>query len=124
MFGFFSKRPANVTRVAAPAGAVQRSTQTLMQQRGWQRTKDGWAGPYATRHGTWPGTIHKAGDTLRVYIRNPPDALRRHHKWHCFHKHDDSGWFSMHLSINPVDGDPNAVIRYCEQIITESFKLA
>jgi hypothetical protein len=95
-----------------------------MDQRGWKQTRAGtFAGPYATRHGTWPGEIEHAGDTLRVFIRNPPACIRNHPKWVCFHKHDDYGWFRIHLAVSPVDRDANAVIRYVERLITESFKL-
>ena len=123
MLGLFSRRKANVTRIAAPRGAVPRLTASLMDQRGWKKTSAGWTGPYATRHhGTWLGNIEKAGGTLRVFIHNPPPSMRAHPKWACFHNHV-GGWWRIHLHTNPVDGDPNAVIRYVEQILTESFKL-
>jgi hypothetical protein len=124
MMGLFFQHTKNVTRIAAPYGAVPRSTATLMQQRGWGRARfcSGWAGPYATRYGTWPGTIEKAGDTFRIFIQNPPADMQHHPKWPCFHKHDESGWWRIHLHTNPADGDPNAVIRYVEQILTECFK--
>lgn len=121
---FFSRVPQNVTRIAAPRGAVPRSTQTLMEQRGWKRSFSGrWTGPYATRHGTWHGAIEKAGSTLRPLIKDPPTQLQRHHKWHCFHPIADAGWYRIHLAKNPVDGDLNAVVRYVEQLITEAYKL-
>jgi hypothetical protein len=116
--GPFSR--SNVTRIAAPHGAAQRSTATLMDQRGWKTGWGAWTGPYATRFGTWPGRIERAGDTLRVFIHNPPHQLHRHHKWACFHT-ADNGWYRIHLHTNPVDGDPNAVVRYVEQLITESY---
>ena len=120
MLGFFLRRNSNVTRIAAPRGAVPRAISTLMQQRGWKQAEAGWSGPYATRHGTWPGRIEKAGDTLRVFIRNPPPEMRSHPKWCCCHQHDNSGWWRIHLHTNPVDGDANAVVRYVEQLLTES----
>ncbi len=121
---FFNRVPQNVTRIAAPKGAVPRSTQTLMEQRGWKRSFSGvWAGPYATTHGTWHGAIEKAGTTLRPFIKDPPTQLQRHHKWHCFHPIADAGWYRIHLAKNPVDGDLNAVVRYVEQLITEAYKL-
>ena len=123
MMGLFSRRSANVTPIAAPRGAVPRSTATLMDQRGWTKTWRAWNGPFATRYGTWPGRVEDAGGTLRVFIRNPPTGMQHHPKWPCFHKHDERGWWRIHLHTSPVDGDPNAVIRYVEQILTESFKL-
>jgi len=86
------------------------------------RFSNGWAGPYATRDGTWPGNIQQAGDTLRIFVKNPPSAMQQHPKWPCFHKHDNSGWWRIHLHTYPVDGDPNAIIRYVEQILTEACK--
>jgi hypothetical protein len=119
-----SRPPTQVTRIAAPSGAVPRSTTALMDQRGWRKAWTGaWIGHYATQRGTWPGRIEKAGDAFRVFMQNPPLEMQRHPKWPCFHRHDDSGWYRIHLHTNPVDGDPNAVIRYVEQILTESFKL-
>jgi hypothetical protein len=119
---WFARR--NVTRIAAPYGAVPRSTTSLMDQRGWKRLRAGiFAGPYATRYGTWHGQIEHAGDTFRVLILSPPTCIQKHARWVCFHKYGDNGWYRIHLAVNPVDRDPNAVIRYVEQIITESFKL-
>jgi len=119
--GWFSRQPARVTRVATPPGAVPRATTTLMQQRGWQKTWAGWVGPYATRYGTWQGKIEKAGDTFRVFIRNPPPEIHSHPKWACFHRHKGD-WYRIHLHTAPIDRDPNAVVRYCEEILTTSFK--
>jgi hypothetical protein len=119
--GIFSRTPSNVTRIAAPHGAAHRATTTLMEQRGWKQVEPGvFAGPYATRHGTWDGEIERAADTLRVFIYDPPARMRRHPKWPCFHS-ADGGWYRIHLHTNPVDGDPNAVVRYVEQLITESY---
>jgi hypothetical protein len=121
--GFFFNRNARVTRIAAPQGAVLRSTATLMERRGWKKGWGAWAGPYATSYGTWSGKIEDAGGrALRVFIRNPPACLQAHAKWGCFHSHDDNGWWRIHLHHQPVDGDPNAVIRYVEQLIVESFR--
>ena len=113
MMGLFFRHNRKVTRIAAPHGAVRRATKTLMQQRGWKNTWAGYTGHYAASgYGTWPGKIEQAGGgALRVFIRNPPTVLQRHPKWGCFHKHDDSGWYRIHLHTNPVDGDPNAVAR-------------
>ena len=124
--GLFFNRSANkVTRIAAPAGAVRPSSASLMQQRGWTPSRIGssWSGPYATRHSTWPGQIDTAGDTFRVYIKNPPSVLRKHPRWICFAPLSDGAWYAIHLAVPPSDRDPNAIIRYVEQIITESFKL-
>ena len=94
-----------------------------MQQRGWKRGWGAWLGPYTTHYGTWPGKIEKAGDTFRVFIQDPPPEIHRHPKWVCFHYGSD-GWYRIHLHTAPVDRDPNAIIRYVEQILTESLKTA
>jgi hypothetical protein len=122
MLRLFSRLSAKVTRITAPHGAVPRATNTLMDRRGWRKNwSGGWTGPYAIGAGTWPGRIEPAGDTFRVYIQDPPPAIRKHHKWACFHRHDDGGWYRIHLQTSPVDRDPNAVVRYVEQILTESL---
>jgi hypothetical protein len=90
-----------------------------LEKKGW----GAWSGPYATSYGTWPGKIEDAGGrTLRVFIHNPPACLQSHPKWGCFHNHDANGWWRIHLHHQPIDGDPNAVIRYVEQLIVESFR--
>ena len=99
MMGFFSQHK-NVTRIAAPHGAVRRSTATLIEQRGWKKTWGAWSGPFATHYGTWPGKIEKAGDTLRVFIQNPPAEIHHHPKYACFHSRDD-GWYRIHLHTQP-----------------------
>jgi hypothetical protein len=123
LLSFFSSRPPKVTRVAAPPGTVRRITTTLLEQRGWQKRWGAWTGPYATRFGTWPGKIEQAGGgALRVFIHKPPACLQSHSRWPCFHRHGRNGWWSVNLHHQPTDGDPNAVIRYIEQIISEAFR--
>ena len=101
-------------RPARGGSAVDRNPHGAPRlEEGW----GAWTGPYATSYGTWSGKIEDAGGrALRVFIRNPPACLQSHAKWACFHNHDDNGWWRIHLHHQPVDGDPNAVIRYVEQM--------
>lgn len=88
---------------------------TLMQQRGWIKTSRGWAGPFKTKYGQWPGIIEVAGEQVKPFIRNPPAALKQHPEWSCFHE-QASGWYRIDFAIR-VDRDPNAVIRHVENMI-------
>ena len=95
-----------------------------MQQRGWTQTSGGWKGPYATKRGTWHGQIDNAGGgAFRVFICRPPAQLQRHPKWPCCAPYGSADWYTVHLQVPPHDRDPNAIVRYIEQILTESFKL-
>lgn len=91
---------------------------TLMQQRGWIKTSRGWAGPFKTRYGQWPGIVERDGDLVKPLIRNPPAALRQHPQWSSFHE-QASGWYRIDLA-EPVDRDPNAVIRLVENMIVSA----
>ena len=119
---FFNRKKA--ARITAPKGVVMRTNHDLLTQRGWSRSKSGkgWVGPFATRYGTYPGHIEPTGDTFDVYVRDPPDGMRRHHKWVCFHVREHN-WHRIHLAVPPADRDPNSIIRYVEQILTEAHRL-
>lgn len=102
----------------APAFVVHYAT--LLQQRGWIKTSRGWAGPYKTEYGQWPGIVELAGDLVKAFIRNPPEALRHHSQWHRFHE-EASGWYRTDL-VDLDYRDPNAVIRYVESMIVSTSK--
>lgn len=115
----------NVVLVRMPRAAVSRDNSSVLQQRGWRQSKRTYAGPYATPHGTWHGRIEPAGDVLRCYIKDPPtDVVSRHEKWPCFAPDTPDGWWRIHLAVNPINNDPNAVILYVERILVESFRRA
>ncbi len=110
--------------VATPVGAVKRDATSLIQQRGWQKTRNLYTGPYVTSYGSWPGLIEHAGDCFRVLIKNPPtEIVKAHPKWTCFSR-DQHGWWRINITTSPVDGDVNAVLHYVERLLTESFKLS
>lgn len=123
MAWLFGRRHDKVRRIPVPAGSVVRSTASLMEKRGWTKTAQGLSGPYATPFGTFAGHIEPAGPKyFRVFILNPPEAMQTHPKWVCFHRHGNEGWWRIHLATPPADNDPNAIIRYVEQIVTEALR--
>ena len=95
---------------------------TLLQQRGWIKTSRGYAGPYKTHHGQWPGIVELSDNLAKPFIRNPPAALRQHPQWNVFHE-QASGWFRIDLS-ETFDRDPNAAIRYVESMIVSAAENA
>lgn len=113
----FNSKP----RGGGRANLVPRSNSSVCVQRGWKSHADGWHGPYATRYGTWNGKIERAGGILRPFIQYPPNALRRHQKWHCFHEDRRPGWWRIHLQTQPSDGSIDSVILYIERLITEAL---
>jgi hypothetical protein len=119
----FSKLFTKPARPPAPPNLVPRTARSIREQRGWSTYRDGWRGPYATQHGTWPGQIERAGGILRPFIHNPPHHLTRHAKWHCFHQDRRPGWWRIHLQTQPVDGSVDSVILYVEQLLAEAFRL-
>ena len=58
--------PSNVIR--HDVKHVRPDTTPLIEQRGWRRRGNTWAGSYATRYGTWPGRIERRGDIFHVFI--------------------------------------------------------
>lgn len=91
---------------------------TVLQQRGWIKTSRGYAGPYKTKYGQWPGIVELSDNLAKPFIRNPPAALKQHPQWISFHE-QASGWFRIDLT-DTVDRDANAVIRYVEDMIVSA----
>lgn len=106
-------------------GMVARQSTSLLNERGWKQLGDSYSGPYALKkRGTWQGRIEKRGDIFTPLIKNPPEVVRLHPKFHCFHQTDDRGWWRIHLQRQPADAHPASVIAYVEQILEASFRLA
>lgn len=66
---------------------------------------------------SWEGAIQTGPYEFKVYIRNPPSALRRHRHWQCFN-HAGDGWFSVHF-LNPLDGLDDAILNV-QRLIAEA----
>lgn len=123
--------PENTNIVKVPKNADPRmvpfDTRPLSSKRGWQKNGRTFAGYYRTKHGAWAGEITIRGDKFDVFISDAPiEQLQRHSRWKCFYKkrngkHLDYG---IHLSLNPKDGQVDAIIFYVEKILIESFEMA
>jgi len=120
----FTGRAPQLARVFTPPGTVPRDRTSLLQKRGWTSTsRNSFTGHFATKHGTWPGRIERAGDVFRVLIHDPPtEVVAKHPKWSCFSKQHD-GWWNINIRTQPIDRDPNAVCFYVEQLLAEAFAL-
>ena len=95
----------------------------LYIKRGWMKKGNQYQGYYRTRYGSWRGLIERRGDKFIVIIVSPPkDRLKKHKRWVCFHHKKGNHW-SIHLAINPKDGDISAIIYYVEKIINDSYRL-
>lgn len=117
------KRVGYATKVATPPNAVARDDKSLMQKRGWVQKGNSFNGPYATRFGTWHGSIVRAGDRTRVQIKNPPmQFIDRHPKRACFHG-GYGGWWTINLHTEPCDGSVDAIVAYVERVLIEAKKI-
>ena len=116
MFGLFRTK---MTRIAKQSGAVESSIDGVMQEHGWTKTSRGWAGPFKTAFGQWPGIVELAEGRVKTYIRYLPEELRQHWQGVRFHE-QASGWFRIELAVSPADPDPHAVIRYVEGMIVSA----
>ena len=101
---------------------VKRTQKPYWQQRDWGKSGDKYYGYYRTKFGSFRGQarISPSGQT-KLYIRNPPECLRKHNHWACFVK-ESNGWFFIHNNDNG-EFDLSSGILQIEQIITEAFKL-
>ena len=66
---------------------------------------------------SWEGAIQTGPYEFKVFIKNPPNALKRHRHWQCFNYAGD-GWFSVHF-LNPLDGLDDAILNV-QRLITEA----
>jgi len=95
---------------------------TLLQRRGWVKNGRWCFGYYRTRFGSFEGkirirTLH-AGD---FFLRNPPDALKRHSHWPCFAE-KGNGWFSLHFNKMPKSIEDG--IKTIERLLVSAFHQA
>ena len=103
--------------------AVPHDTTPIWVQRGWKREHRTYSGPYATKFGTWHGSIRATPDNMSVLIYDPPDVVRRHSAWHCFNQREGK-WWNIHLAQPPADGSVDACILYVERLIVQSYRIA
>ena len=107
---------------------VQRSNVAMWVQRGWKRSGNLYSGVYASKWGTFRGSIEKRADTWMVSIQPPPE-MSNNPRWGCFHPQPNkAGWYWIHLAQPPRDpsddGCVSSIIVYVERLISESFRIA
>lgn len=127
-FAFMKRGPARgrIRQLAAGKagpGTVTLDNRPLLERRGWQRHGNVFCGAYLTKKGSFAGLIEIRGDRINVWIKNPPKAVKYH--WHsaCLTA-EKGGWHRLHLSVQPKDGDVNAVVQFVEAFLRQSFELA
>ena len=85
----------------------------------WKLKGDRLAGFYRTRHGSYEGYInHPKSSRPEFYIVKPPEELRHHRHWICFH-HIGGGRYSIHFS--PAPSFPDAGILEVEEVLFEAL---
>ena len=129
-----------VERMLAEANALQRSPRPLVMLRTprstsrlsvhpidrpywelkhWRANGNRLRGFYRTPHGSIEGYIkHYKSSRPEFFIVNPPQQLRRHKHWICFHN-VGSNRYSIHFSPAPSSAD--AGILEVEKVLAEAF---
>ena len=94
---------------------------TERETRGWKNVGGGaYRGLFVTKKGSFWGFATKEFDqTIKIYIYAPPQQLRRHPKWGCFHP-VKPGWFEVHISPKPKSID--AAILKVENMLSEALE--
>lgn len=107
---------------------VQRSARSYYEEQGWVHhvtglfsTKTSLRGFYRTPYGSFEGEITLSGSSPSFYIVHPPEALKKHSHWICFHyRGSDRYW--IHFSQRPKDIDSG--ILSVERMLNEAFRQA
>lgn len=98
---------------------IEKSTEPYWKERGWTQLGRKYSGYYRTRFGNCEGQITvSAGGYCLILINAPPNAIRQHPKWVCFH-HVKARWYRVHTVIECRD--VSSAIFEIENIITESY---
>jgi hypothetical protein len=85
----------------------------------WKLGGDRLTGFYRTRYGSYEGyIIHPKSSRPEFYIVKPPEELRHHRHWVCFH-HIGGGRYSIHFS--PAPSFPDAGILEVERVLAEAL---
>lgn len=95
-----------------------KSNQPYHEERGWTKQGDTFTGYFRTPQGQWAGRVRRKGNgQYEFVILDPPESLRDHPKWICFHHIGRNAW-RVHFH-----GDPglNDGIIAMEQLLYESF---
>ncbi len=84
------------------------------EERGWSRSRDQFTGRYLAAGRAFEGRV----DGEVFMIRRPPNELRRHEHWPCFHYRGE-GWYSIHFTAPPRD--VGSGLMSIERILSEAL---
>jgi len=85
----------------------------------WQLKGDQLVGFYRTRYGSYEGCIkHPRFSRPEFYIVEPPEQLRHHPHWICFHSIGGNR-YAIHFS--PAPPNPDAGILEVEKVLVEAL---
>ena len=103
-----------------PITRIQRNTQPLYAEKGWQRVGGDLRGSYWAWPRSYEGRIERAFHSDRRFFifRPPPEVLNGPHS-PCFRQRS-KGVYEVHWSRGPKD--VNAGILGIEQVIAEAFE--
>ena len=109
----------------AVAGFLRPATRLqswLLSRRAWSRDERWLLGYYRTRYGSYPAKVRlrtfQPGD---FFIKNPPEALHKHHHWECF-QNRGNGWYLLHFRLEPKTTDDG--IKAIESLLVEAMERA
>jgi hypothetical protein len=105
------------TSVVRSVGVVSRPAEPYWRERGWVEWDGHLLGYYRAGGAKVEGKVDLREQ--KYFIRHPPQALRRHPRWHCF-SHIGDGWFSLHFAVAPRD--EGSGILYVERLLHESMR--
>lgn len=103
-----------------PTVAIKRSEMPYWQERGWRQEGRTYYGTYKTAHGSFIGRIEQVRPgNFRLYIFDPPQAVRKHAHWTCFQSQGDKS-YRIHMSQMP--DDVSSGILAIERLLSEAFE--
>lgn len=120
-------RPAPRTNGGRQRSAATRTTPmqivprdiTVWEMQGWTRVRGQLNGHYKAPQGSVAGYIRQPDSPRpQFFIQNPPQALRRHDHWCCFHP-AGAGVYSIHFS--PAPQHPDQGILAVERVLNEAL---
>jgi hypothetical protein len=88
---------------------VKRSSDSYKVSQGWRLSGGAepmWHGYYRSKYGSFKGRVENFADPkFYIELPNPPERLRKHKHWICFHDQKKGGEYWVHLSPVPADID-------------------